>query len=77
VLGAVIGVMLIAVGRGKFGRAIPFAPYLAAGAIAVSLFGGPLVDASGELFDRSQSMSDGPLAVDALPVGPRGVVLRP
>jgi leader peptidase (prepilin peptidase)/N-methyltransferase len=77
VLGAVIGVILIALGRGKFGRAIPFAPYLAAGAIAVSLFGGPLVDASRELFDRSdQSMRDGPLAFDALPVGPRGVVLR-
>jgi leader peptidase (prepilin peptidase) / N-methyltransferase len=50
VLGTVIGVVLIAVGRGKFGKAIPFAPYLAAGAIYVSLYGEPLANATKKLW---------------------------
>ena len=50
VLGTVVGVTLIAVGRGKFGKAIPFAPYLAAGAIFVSLYGEPLANATKKLW---------------------------
>ena len=42
VLGAVAGVVLIAIGQGKFGKSIPFAPYLAAGSIYVSLYGEPI-----------------------------------
>ena len=43
-LGAVVGVTLMA--RGKAGRKtkIPFGPFLAAGAVATILWGGPLVD---------------------------------
>lgn len=43
-LGAVIGSAAIATGHGAFGRRIPFAPYLAAGAIVTVLFGRPVVD---------------------------------
>jgi leader peptidase (prepilin peptidase)/N-methyltransferase len=50
VLGAVVGIVLIAVGKGKFGKAIPFAPYLAAGAIYVSLFGEPLANATKKIW---------------------------
>ena len=50
VLGAVVGVVLIAVGRGKFGKAIPFAPYLAAAAIYVSLYGEPLADSTKKIW---------------------------
>lgn len=50
VLGAVVGVILIAIGRGKFGKAIPFAPYLAAAAIYVSLYGEPLARATRKLW---------------------------
>ncbi|MEO8694270.1 MAG: hypothetical protein ABI658_12180 [Acidimicrobiales bacterium] len=45
VLGTVVGLILIAIGRGKFGREIPFAPYPAAGAIYVSLYGMRLAEA--------------------------------
>ncbi|MEO5842848.1 MAG: prepilin peptidase [Acidimicrobiales bacterium] len=50
VLGAVVGVILIAVGRGRFGKAIPFAPYLAVAAIYVSLYGEPLARATRKLW---------------------------
>lgn len=50
VLGAVVGVIVIAAGRGKFGRAIPFAPYLAAAAIYVSLHGEPLAEATKKIW---------------------------
>jgi prepilin signal peptidase PulO-like enzyme (type II secretory pathway) len=50
VLGTVVGVTLIAVGRGRFGKAIPFAPYLAAGAVYVSLYGEPLADLTKKLW---------------------------
>ena len=50
VLGAVVGVILIAVGRGKFGKSIPFAPYLAAAAIYVSLYGEPLARVTKKLW---------------------------
>lgn len=50
VLGAVVGVLLITIGRGKFGKAIPFAPYLAAGAAYVSLYGEPLADLTKKLW---------------------------
>jgi leader peptidase (prepilin peptidase) / N-methyltransferase len=53
VLGTVVGVMLIALGRGKFGKAIPFAPYLALGAVYVSLYGEPLADATQKLWGGS------------------------
>lgn len=40
--GSVIGLGLIAIGRGKFGRAVPFGPYLALGALTSLLTGGAL-----------------------------------
>jgi leader peptidase (prepilin peptidase)/N-methyltransferase len=45
VLGAVVGVTLVAVDRARFGRAIPFGPFLAAGTLLMVLFGDPLADA--------------------------------
>ena len=56
-LGAVIGVALIAVGRGRFGKAIPFAPYLAAGAILASLYGDPIVDKVKAVWSGSETTS--------------------
>ena len=50
VLGAVVGVALIVFGRGKFGKAIPFAPYLAAAAVYVSLYGEPLARGTKQLW---------------------------
>ena len=43
--GAVIGVAMIAAGRHKRGKHIPFGPFLAAGAMTFILVGQPLVDA--------------------------------
>lgn len=50
VLGAVVGVALIAAKRASFGRAIPFGPFLAAGTVGMVLFGEPLADAARDLF---------------------------
>jgi leader peptidase (prepilin peptidase)/N-methyltransferase len=50
VLGAIIGVALIAGGRARFGRAIPFGPFLVAGTLAMVLVGEPLADAARDLF---------------------------
>jgi leader peptidase (prepilin peptidase)/N-methyltransferase len=44
VLGAVGGILLIAAKRARFGRAIPFGPFLAAATILTVLAGGPLAD---------------------------------
>jgi leader peptidase (prepilin peptidase)/N-methyltransferase len=41
VLGAVVGVALIAVGRARFGRAIPFGPFLVVGTLLMVLVGEP------------------------------------
>lgn len=40
--GTVIGLVLIASGKGKFGRAIPFGPYLALGSFTAMMTGGAL-----------------------------------
>jgi leader peptidase (prepilin peptidase)/N-methyltransferase len=50
VLGAIVGVALIAGGRARFGRAIPFGPFLVAGTLLMVLVGEPLADAARELF---------------------------
>jgi leader peptidase (prepilin peptidase)/N-methyltransferase len=50
VLGAIVGVALIAVKRAKFGRAIPFGPFLVAGTLLMVLVGGPLADAVRDTF---------------------------
>ena len=50
VVGAVVGAILIASDRAKFGKAIPFAPYLAAAAIYVSLFGEPLANGTRKIW---------------------------
>jgi leader peptidase (prepilin peptidase) / N-methyltransferase len=50
VLGAIVGVALIALRKGKFGKAIPFAPYLAAAAIYVSLYGEPLANGTKKIW---------------------------
>ena len=42
-LGAVIGVALMLFGKAGRKTAIPFGPFMAAGAIVVSLWGGPIV----------------------------------
>jgi leader peptidase (prepilin peptidase) / N-methyltransferase len=42
-LGAVIGVLLMIVGKAGRKTAVPFGPFLAAGAVIVSLWGGPIV----------------------------------
>jgi leader peptidase (prepilin peptidase)/N-methyltransferase len=44
VLGAVVGVGLMAVGRVRRGVAVPFGPFLAAGTLLTVLVGGPLAD---------------------------------
>jgi leader peptidase (prepilin peptidase)/N-methyltransferase len=43
--GAVLGALLLATGRRNRRQAIPFGPFLAAGAIVAVLFGHPLLDA--------------------------------
>jgi len=43
--GAVVGVAIMAAGRGGRKTAVPFAPFLAAGAVVAVLFGGPIVRA--------------------------------
>jgi leader peptidase (prepilin peptidase)/N-methyltransferase len=48
-LGAIVGVMLIAFGRARFGRAIPFGPFLVAGTLLMVIFGGRLADATRDL----------------------------
>lgn len=50
VLGAVVGVTLVAAGRRQLGRHLPFAPFLAAGTVAVALWGDPLARALRDLF---------------------------
>lgn len=50
VLGAAVGVALIAAKRAKLGRAIPFAPYLSAATIATVLYGGGAADVLRRLF---------------------------
>jgi leader peptidase (prepilin peptidase)/N-methyltransferase len=50
VLGAVVGVALIAAGRARFGRAIPFGPFLVVGTLGMVLVGDPLADAVRDLF---------------------------
>jgi leader peptidase (prepilin peptidase)/N-methyltransferase len=49
-LGAIVGVTLIAAGRARFGRAIPFGPFLVAGTLLMVLVGDPLADATRDLF---------------------------
>ncbi len=50
VLGAIVGVALIASGRVRRGVTIPFGPFLAAGATLAVLFGGSLADGLRDLF---------------------------
>lgn len=50
VLGAVVGVVLIAAKRVRFGRTIPFGPFLVAGTLGMVLLGEPLADAVRDLF---------------------------
>jgi leader peptidase (prepilin peptidase)/N-methyltransferase len=50
VIGALVGVVLIVLGRGKFGKAIPFAPYLAVAAVYVSLYGEPLANGTRKIW---------------------------
>jgi leader peptidase (prepilin peptidase)/N-methyltransferase len=49
-LGAIVGLVLIAIGRARFGRAIPFGPFLVIGTLAMVLAGEPLADAARDLF---------------------------
>lgn len=49
VLGAVVGGALIALGRARFGRSIPFGPFLAAATLLTALVGGPVADRVREL----------------------------
>jgi leader peptidase (prepilin peptidase)/N-methyltransferase len=50
VLGAVVGVTMIAAGRTRFGKAIPFGPFLVAGTLLMVLVGEPLADAARDVF---------------------------
>jgi leader peptidase (prepilin peptidase) / N-methyltransferase len=49
-LGAIVGVALITLGRTRFGRAIPFGPFLVAGTLLMVLAGEPLADWARDLF---------------------------
>ncbi len=52
-LGAVVGVAVLAIGKGGRKTAIPFGPFLCVSALGVALVGDPLVDAIGSvLLDR-------------------------
>lgn len=50
VLGAIVGVVLIATKRAGFGKAIPFGPYMIAGTLLMVMFGAPLADAVRDWF---------------------------
>lgn len=43
-LGAVVGVLLMAIGKAGRKTAVPFGPFLAAGAVVAAFWGGPIVD---------------------------------
>jgi leader peptidase (prepilin peptidase)/N-methyltransferase len=50
VLGALVGLVLIATKRASFGRAIPFGPFLIAGTLLMVIAGGPLADEVRDIF---------------------------